>query len=369
MKRTLILGPVLATLMLVLSQLAYSDVGIPKALAPSGRKVMPAAELEAFLVDLKAAREKSLLEHPIDVLGRVTTTVEFPDGVTRIVLNYSNKEIVDCVVDLYIAEWQRNCTDWIQGTESDLSSETDPDRRKMIQTLLSRDREALNSSLSRDGKRFQDSLFDEPLRHSGEAEADFHDFLAAVAESTFSEEIYPYVFSTFQVAEMRDFYLAYVRPSDTLDAFLNASVGTWGEVAQFPHNLYLHDAGSVPIESAMASLRRMAQYNESFRSSNREKILVFVRKMALYLADPTLPQTGYSVIGEPHYSNARDYATRINALHILDMLGDVSDVPFVRSIGNALPTPTVVAPFEADPPTVSDLAQKVEEHIRTRTTQ
>src|SRR5690554_4587540 len=104
-------------LFMICTAYGYSETFVPDEFSLSSRSTMPDSELVVFVRDWKAAKEKSLLEDPMNVLGRTITKIEFPDGSYYDVLKFNNQEIVDRVIDLYIAECQRYWTVLIDGIE------------------------------------------------------------------------------------------------------------------------------------------------------------------------------------------------------------------------------------------------------------
>lgn len=362
-------GPRLAGIFLIITTclLVLAETPVPESIAMANRATMPDDELQAFVRTWDAAKETSLIEGPGDLIGQVTTTIDFPDKRPRDILKYNNREIVARVTDLYIAEWQRHWRISIENMEFELASETDPGRIRMLETLLSLSRQRLQQSIVRDGKRFLEVHIDEPVRQSGETELDYQDLLASVAESTFSEEIYPYIFATFQVSTIREYYLAYVRPAATLEAFINGSIGEWNGVELYPDFVYLPNAaGYVWVDKALAYLSHMAECNEMFRRTQRDEILRCVEKFVLHYADPGLPTDGTSEPGQPYYSNVGDYTARTAALQILNLIGTSTDVQLVRRITAALPTPKPVSLHQEDLPTVAELGHDVEEALQKR---
>src|SRR5690606_14864372 len=121
----------------------YSETFVPDEFSLSSRSTMPDSELVVFVRDWKAAKEKSLLEDPMNVLGRTITKIEFPDGSYYDVLKFNNQEIVDRVIDLYIAECQRYWTVLIDGIELGLKSEREPARVKWLEANRALTRERL----------------------------------------------------------------------------------------------------------------------------------------------------------------------------------------------------------------------------------
>lgn len=245
------------------------------------------------------------------VMGKVSTTAQFEDDWFRI-LRYRNPEIVERVLELYVAEYQRclvvYCdtlsTSLDSGTGTPGQEETWRTRRRYYEMLLS-------ASRDRDGRLYDEQNTEEKERSIGESEMEYQDLLVDVATTTFSGEIYPYVWSFPHSTGAHILYFTYVMPDRTIDLLLHARSGFYEGLRLSDDELYTSlDGGSMSVDDVLKVLASMAERNPGIANKRRSDILELTERYALFYKDV-------------ERGEARDYWQRHHALRIISRLGSL----------------------------------------------
>ncbi len=352
---------------------AADNVILPPYLDPANRKTMPPEELAEWTSRWDEIVKTSLFDAPIPM-----AVMKNPDGSYFRVLEYNNPEIVERVVSLCIAENQRELAARIKEMEEAARGphvSDNPKSRELNDYNLAQYRAILDESVGRSGKRFNEAHVLEFRKRGGEGELyiDFHDAIFPAAESTLDEELCFYVLLFQGGSELRNDYLAYVRPADTLRTFLDSELGGRNGRKIYPEYLFFPGPyGSEPVDDAMEVLFHMVEKNPPFHVAEAANIRTFVRRHALHFADPSLPKKRDREhtdrrIYHPH----QDFQTRAHALKILQFVGDENDLDLVHQIPTSPPIPETPEPrkYRPIPVPLEDLAREAEAAIHERATQ
>lgn len=203
------------------------------------------------------------------------------------VLRYSNPEIKDRIVDLYL----RECAKANQPSPVDGRSETNP-------------------------------------WHSGDGE--YMIFLMTMAESTFDPRIYKTELHPYGLeGDLRLLYLATVDAEKTLKYLFESKrgqrIGKRGHEDFFYHG---ETTWGMSIDSSYSLLSLMALQSPEVLRKNRGSVLAFVSKHAKHYASPR--KVEYK--SNPVYLKWQDYDVRNGALDVLGLLGTSEEVKIVENV-------------------------------------
>lgn len=345
---------------------AAAEQVLPPYLDMAQREIMPPDDLERLIHRWDSIRPHSLFETPV---GSVSTQVKFPDDSFHFILRYRNDEIVTRVVDLYIAEHQRFLALMIHSAEEALSAgEGTPSQQAAWAKNMEHDRKCLNALIGRYGKRFNDEHLIE-RRGEGEAELEYHDLLIPVAESTFSKEIHDCVIRSPFYSSLREMYLAFVRPDETIDSLLEAQLGIRdGErVSAFDSLFFADCCGSMSTVQAMTFVHTFVALNEDVANRRRDLLVSLVKQYALVYSKPVPAATGIAKSFHGIRFTANDYDTRVLALQILSKIGGADEVRLVREIATVAPVPDQsTLEGDSEGKTIDQLAGEVELILKSR---
>lgn len=186
--------------------------------------------------------------------------------------------------------------------------------------------------------------FDEEQRKVfGEEGFDYLEMLATVAESTLSPRIYDRQIKPFpfNAGVLHEFYLATVDPSKTLDVFFSATVGARLGKRMHPCYLYASDdgVGLGDVTSACKTLSYMAALHPEVLQAPRSRdVVIFIARNA---AQYTLPSGDVQVWQHDWIWDCR---TRTYALDALSVVAHWDDRAVVEFIGLSIP---VYGPYPA----------------------
>ena len=233
-----------------------------------------------------------------DVLGKVSGRV--PEGMRyagRPFLYYSNPEIRDRVIGLYLKE----------GARAEAGEPISADA---------------------------DEIFSHPESEGG---AEYLIFLSTVAESTFDPRIYEAVLLGLGLTgDFRQLYLATVNAETTLDLLSEAKPGPHGRIQRganigkrgHPLHLYHSEFAEMSVADAYEILTLMTAQSPEALRTKRSQVLAFVAKHAKHFATPHK----LSYEPKPVYFQWPDYDVRNAALDIVGFLGTSAEVSLVEEI-------------------------------------
>lgn len=236
------------------------------------------------------------------------------------------------VLDLYIAEYQfalHKAIATIESVRSEPSSavreETDILRRRTCE----RQTEMLAQSLERHGNQFEELAMHGPWRNEGEAEAEFQELLASIAESTFDPRIYEEVWNFPVWSPLHIAYLATVRPAETIERFAHVQAGFElnGETYA-PDTIFLqHNGAAFSVHDAFDLLAHLAQQHPAHAGEQSEVFREFVETYALH----------YAPKKDSRYRERLDYLVRYRALEILAEIGRTADISLIKRLSENPP--------------------------------
>ncbi len=291
------------------------------------RETMPPEELERFVTEWDASLSKGLLFGPGMLLGRVVTGVGPENIPPKPRLKYSNTEIVKRVVNLYIAEHQRDLKHRLHMTEIELGlPETTEERRKWLLEGQTRDISALKRSLEADGDLTEGIPFESRnWREIGEeTEIDYLYALRAIAASTYSPRLFDYLWHASGASEAVQEYYAHVDPERALHLLFDSTLGRrLGEEAYFSL-LYRSDDGSpMSIEMAMGCIDAIIERQSKLAAQYHDEICDFIRRHGkVYYSKDDL-----------EFSKKKgllDYRLRVQCLEILRRVANDRDIPLIH---------------------------------------
>jgi len=245
-------------------------------------------ELKPLLEKWDKAVETDKLQEKSKVLMLVARCV--PENMRfrgSYVLRYSNPEIKDRIIDLYL----RECAKANQPSPVDGKSETNP-------------------------------------WHGGEGE--YMIFLMTMAESTFDPRIYETKLVLLGVSgDLRILYLATVNPERTLNLLLESKRGHRISKTGHPDYFYYGDiAWGMSVDDAYSLLSLMSIQSPKVLRDDRDRVLAFVATHLKHYASPR----SVCYRPEPVYLKWLDYDVRNGALDVLGLLGTSEDIKTVEDI-------------------------------------
>jgi HEAT repeat protein len=202
------------------------------------------------------------------------------------VLRYSNPEIKDRIVALYLKECAK-----ANQLPPDVASETNP-------------------------------------WHGGDGE--YMIFLMTMAESTFDPRIYETKLVLLGVSgDLRILYLATVNPERTLNLLLESKRGQ--RIGKRGHQDFFYHgdiAWGMSVDDAYSLLSLMSIQSPKVLRDNRDRVLAFVATHLKHYASPR--KVKYK--STPVYLKWQDYDVRNGALDVLGLLGTSEDIKTVEDI-------------------------------------
>ena len=278
-------------LCLLITSVVRAETRVPTTPWQPPTSVLPPKELEPLLQEWDAAMAGDKFYHKGSVCSAVGGFI--PKGqrfADAYFLRYSNPEIIDRVINHYLeVAANRAAGQWVASAEYRVASDA-----------------------------------------SGEGNAEYIMFLAAMAESTFDPRIYEAVL-TFLGGVAGDFwtvYLATVNPERTLDLLFESKLGPYPGKRGSQNFFYHHEIDlSIPLDDAYRILLLMVEQSPEALRTKRLEVLSFVGKYAKHYA---VPQMRYKP--EPEYLEWSDYWTRSRALDVMGVLGASTEVKLVEGI-------------------------------------
>jgi hypothetical protein len=250
-------------------------------------------ELAPLLQEWDRAIESNKFYDKAGVVAKVTGII--PEGRRfggDYYLRYSNPEIIDRVINLYLKE----------------------DARK-----------AAGQPIAPDA--------------TGEGIAEYMTALASIAESTFDPRIYATVLSPHSgllSGDFRNFYLAVVNPKKTLGVLFESKRGPHGRITRganagkpgHPDYFYHDEIWGISVDDAYTLLSLMSTQSPAALRVGRTRTLSFVEKHVKHFAAPRK----VSYRPEPVYFQWHDYRVRSAALDTVGFLGTSAEVKLVEEI-------------------------------------
>ena len=249
-------------------------------------------ELAPLLQEWDRAIESNKFDDKDSVVAKVTGII--PRGKRfggDYYLRYSNPEIIDRVINLYLKE----------------------DARKAANQLITPDA-------------------------TSEGSAEYMIALTSIAKSTFDPRIYETVllFDSGFTGDFEDLYLATVNPQRTLGVLFESKRGphgriNWGANAGQPGNpdyFYHDEIRGMSVDSAYILLSLMSTQSPTALRVERTRTLSFVEKHVKHFAAPRK----VSYRPEPVYFQWHDYRVRSAALDTVGFLGTSAEVKLVEEI-------------------------------------
>ena len=214
-------------------------------------------------------------------------------------LLYSNPEIIDRVIALYLKENARK---------------------------------AAGQPISIDANE----IFKHPESEGG---AEYMTVLGSIAESTFDPRIYETVLSPHSGLLSGDFqnlYLATVNPERMLGVLFESKRGPRGRIQRgantgkpgHPDRFYHDKIRGISVDGAYTLLSLMSTQSPAALGAERARVLSFVEKHVKHFAAPR--KRAYSP--EPVYLQWHDYRVRSAALDVVGFLGTSAEVKLVEEI-------------------------------------
>ena len=162
--------------------------------------------------------------------------------------------------------------------------------------------------------------------------------ITTLAESTFDSRIYENRLRDDRAegSRMRNVYLATVNPTRTLDFLFESKTGDRSPRANngrggSPEFLY-HQGEfrwSMPIDRAFTVLADMIAQSPHALEDARERTIAFAAEHARHFSQPPLDASHSAMLV---YYEGYDYYVRYDALDLLEFLGTVTEVPLVEEI-------------------------------------
>jgi HEAT repeat protein len=244
-------------------------------------------ELKPLLEEWDKAIESDKLQEKGKAIMKLANYV--PDNMRfrgSRVLRYSNPEIKERIIDLYLKECAK-----ANQPPPDVASETNP-------------------------------------WHGGDGE--YMIFLMTMAESTFDPRIYETKLDLLGVSgDLRILYLATVNPERTLNLLLESKRGHRISKTGHPDYFYYGDiAWGMSVDDAYSLLSLMSIQSPKVLRDNRDRVLAFVATHLKHYASPR----SVCYKPEPVYLKWQDYDVRNGALDVLGLLGTSEDIKTVEDI-------------------------------------
>jgi len=251
--------------------------------------MMAQEELKPLLEKWDKAIESDKLQEKGKAIMKVANYV--PENMRfrgSYVLRYSNPEIKDRIIALYLKECAK-----ANQLPPDVTSETNP-------------------------------------WHGGEGGAEYMVFLMTMAESTFDPRIYETKLVLLGVSgDLRILYLATVNPERTLNLLLESKRGH--RISKTGHQDYFYYgdiAWGMSVDDAYSLLSLMSIQSPKVLRDNRDRVLAFVATHLKHYASPR----SVCYKPEPVYLKGLDYDVRNGALDVLGLLGTSEDIKTVEDI-------------------------------------
>jgi hypothetical protein len=249
-------------------------------------------ELAPLLQEWDRAIESSKFDDKDSVVAKVTGIV--PEGRPfegDYYLRYSNPEIIDRVIALYLKDSAR---------------------------------EAAGQPIALDA--------------TGEGSAEYMIALTSIAESTLDPRIYEMVllFESGFSGDFRNLYLATVNPQRTVGVLFESKRGPHGRIQRGanagkpgnPDHFYHHEIGGISVDDVYIILSLMSTQSPAALRAERARTLSFVEKHVKHFAAPRK----VSYRPEPVYFRGHDYRVRSAALDTVGFLGTSAEVKLVEEI-------------------------------------
>ena len=261
--------------------------------------LLSSEELAPLLQEWDWAIETDKFHDKDGVVAKVTGVIP-PDNRFKgdYFLRYSNPEITDRVINLYLKDSAR---------------------------------EAAGQPISTDANE----IFKYPESEGG---AEYMIALTSIAESTLDPRIYETVllFDSGLSGDFRTLYLATVNPERTLDLLFESKRGPHGRIQRganagkpgHPDYFYHDEIRGISVDRAYTLLSLMSTQSPAALRAERTRTLSFVEKHVKYFAAPR--QVSYRL--EPVYFQWHDYSVRSAALDIVGFLGTSTEVKLVEEI-------------------------------------
>jgi hypothetical protein len=258
------------------------------------------------------------------LLPEVMAQCESKYGVVP-VLVVREPEIVSRVLNLYIAQVQRNWTSDLEMYKCEDAPAAKEDARAALYARNERRiARLLESSLRTHGDlRGSIKLLPrDPRDHEGLY--DFERTLATAAESTLDEKIYDEVWNASLPGELRNPYLAEVAPERTVEEICSASLGFMlGEQRHAEDRFFREgDGGGIGMTSAFEVLAMLCKRHPGVASKYSNELRSFVRAHSLH----------FGKSNGTKYRETLDYLVRVHALDILHAVAIPEDRALVESL-------------------------------------
>lgn len=329
-----------------------------------------------FVDEWKNSFSKGIIKGPSNVIGRLRV-FPFPDDPLFFRMKYKNPALITCVVETYIAAYQRDLEQWIAAGEDELTWPDITDERiEFVQTKINQHQLCLQRSIARDGNlagRLGEENYD--VSFLGETGlADYWNFLEVMAASTYSPRVFEYLGSCMSGDEARLAYHARVEPERMLTSIFSATAGVrLGQKGHFG-TLYRNDRGaSLNVEFVFACITQIVAQNPRLGVQYHDETIDLIRQYGkiYYRADDPVFSRSHSLL---------DYRQRLRALELLNRVAIKEDIPTVRWLAedtefqdgekNVSLEEKVQARKESRavilPPTISTIAHQIIQDLESR---
>ena len=176
------------------------------------------------------------------------------------------------------------------------------------------------------------------LDATGEGSAEYMIALTSIAESTLDPRIYEMVllFESGFSGDFRNLYLATVNPQRTVGVLFESKRGPHGRIQRganagkpgHPDHFYHHEIWGISVDDAYTLLSLMSTQSPAALRVGRTRTLSFVEKHVKHFAAPRK----VSYRPEPVYFQWHDYRVRSAALDTVGFLGTSAEVKLVEEI-------------------------------------
>jgi hypothetical protein len=303
------------------------EVSSPPPPSLEGLETMAPEELERFTAEWDASLSKGLLLGPGMLLGRVLNGLGPQNMPPNPRMKYNNPEIVKRVVDLYIAEHQRELKHRLEMSGIELGlPETTEERRKWLLQSRAQALSALERSLEADGDLTEGIPFENrDLRVIGEeTEIDYRYVIEAAAASTYSPRIFDYLWTSWEGHDYVSAYYAHVDPERALRLLFDSTPGRrLGEEVYFALLCRSDNGSPMSIEMAMGCVKAIVESQSKLAAQYHDEICGFIRrhgKIYFSAEDPEFSEK-YDLL---------DYRLRVQCLEILERVATDQDVQLIR---------------------------------------
>lgn len=302
----------------------------PAVLDLSQRETLPESELQPLLQEWDAGVNGSLSSDGSQMISRVSQYLREEEYEGWVILRYNNPEIVDRVVDLYIAEYQRILKALIFRHETADQSNDDGRTRELHDANYRYNRNLLAASLKRDGQKCAERFVGDPGRVIGVNEIDPMYDLCSVAESTFSPRLYDYVWSAPVKGLWAYVYLASVLPERMLTDLFSATNEEWMGIRPTYLDILRRreDGAGIELEDAFEVLELMERFHPEAIRSHRAEVIGFLKRYARHYAERET---------KGRLDDARDVGLRLKALAVLETLAQPEDIGLVKDLLRDIP--------------------------------